>query len=111
MLEADGALATWALAEAPGDVERTTATRLADHRVDYLDFEGAVAGDRGSVTRYDAGACNVVDATDEHWIIDLAGRVLQGRAHLELEDAAEARWQWEFHARTGHGFTKAKGQP
>ena len=59
MLECDGVLLTWNLPQLPiawgGDAETIEATRIADHRVAYLDYEGPVSGDRGTVTRVDGG--------------------------------------------------------
>ncbi len=51
MLEEDGKLLTWALSESPQPGKSIPATRLPDHRVDYLAYEGPVSGDRGSVLR------------------------------------------------------------
>ncbi|CAN5184060.1 hypothetical protein BH11PLA2_BH11PLA2_29470 [soil metagenome] len=53
LLEADGVLKTWRLAEPPRDGVRVEP--ISDHRLLYLDYEGAVSGNRGSVTRFDGG--------------------------------------------------------
>src|SRR4051812_41166798 len=75
MLESGDMLRTWALAQLPRQwhaartrtVERggecpplaagnvVDARELADHRRDYLEFEGAICGQRGSVIRIEAG--------------------------------------------------------
>ncbi len=76
MLEAGESLRTWALYELPNDwraahsytatlVSSCTAASaennvgaepLGDHRRDYLEYEGPVSGQRGRVTRIDAGS-------------------------------------------------------
>jgi len=57
MLETDSALTTWSIL--PQSLTRfpfaCSATRLPDHRKHYLDYEGEVSGNRGTVSRLDAG--------------------------------------------------------
>lgn len=55
MLEAAGVLQTWRLAESPSPDRPTAATALGDHRIAYLDYEGPVSGNRGTVRRWDTG--------------------------------------------------------
>lgn len=53
LLEADGVLKAWRLlAEPLGPV---AAEPNFDHRLLYLDYEGPVSGNRGTVTRWDTG--------------------------------------------------------
>lgn len=63
MLERDGVLLTWNLPQLPaawgGTAETIVATRIADHRIAYLDYEGPVSGNRGTVTRVDSGEYEV----------------------------------------------------
>ena len=55
----DGLLRTWALDELPdltrSDAFLIAARSLPDHRRDYLEYEGPVSGNRGSVSRVAAG--------------------------------------------------------
>jgi hypothetical protein len=55
MLEDGGRLITWAIPELPRAGLQTAATKLPDHRLAYLDYEGPVTGDRGEVRRCDSG--------------------------------------------------------
>ena len=81
MLERDGALLTWSLPALPaawggeGDsaAEQIAATRLADHRIAYLDYEGPISNDRGVVTRVDGGEYEVIEETDEIIRVRLRG--------------------------------------
>ncbi|NUQ64853.1 MAG: hypothetical protein HUU20_20510 [Pirellulales bacterium] len=65
MLESGDALATWALPEPPDAAAELAAESLPDHRPAYLDYEGPIASNRGTVRRWDrarmrsAGARNV----------------------------------------------------
>ncbi len=55
MLESEGKLKTWSLAELPRAGLVTSAIELSDHRIEYLEYEGPVSHNRGSVTRVLAG--------------------------------------------------------
>ncbi len=55
MLEAGDSLLTWALETWPVTTGAIAAWRLSSHRSAYLDYEGPVSGNRGQVTRIDAG--------------------------------------------------------
>ena len=55
LLEAEGVLLTWALSEEPNSALSISATKLADHRIIYLDYEGEISGGRGHVRRWDGG--------------------------------------------------------
>ena len=60
MLEHGGALLTWelptlAFPSLPGSFEQLNVQRLADHRLHYLEYEGPLSNNRGSVQRIDAG--------------------------------------------------------
>ena len=82
MLESGGILRTWALAEEPAADRAIAAEALADHRLEYLEFEGPVSGGRGVVARWDRGACEVVCASPNGLELNLAGERLTGRARL-----------------------------
>jgi hypothetical protein len=57
MLETDTALTTWSIPPQSeiGESFVCSATRLPDHRKHYLDYEGEVTGNRGSVVRIETG--------------------------------------------------------
>ena len=55
MLEHDGQLLTWALSELPRPGRSIVATTLDDHRIEYLELEGSISHDRGSVSRVFSG--------------------------------------------------------
>jgi hypothetical protein len=96
MLEDQGVLLTWALAEQPTadgmDGSAIVAVRLVDHRLAYLDYEGLVSGDRGHVSRVDAGTFAWIERTTVRLRVRLAGTVLCGEAVLTLVDGDA----WDF---------------
>ncbi len=94
MLEMEGVLATWALAQPPAAAGRIAARALANHRLAYLDYEGPISGDRGAVTRYDAGTYQVERRSEGSLVVALTGNTLTGRATLE-RSGPEAE-EWEF---------------
>ncbi len=82
MFEHGDALRTWAIEVEPGVGDAVDARELADHRLAYLDYEGPVSGDRGTVSRWDAGEYRVEREAHDVWTLLLAGRRLQGRMSL-----------------------------
>jgi hypothetical protein len=116
MFEEGGALRTWALAELPRDwqaAHRDTlqtcgpcpppaagdtveAEELADHRLAYLDYEGPISGDRGAVTRVEAGTYQTVSQTPDRWEITIAGCNLQGRVTLSRVQPGGTGWLLSF---------------
>ncbi len=83
MLEIGGALRTWALQDEPAANRRIAARALGDHRVAYLDYEGPVSDDRGTVSQWDGGTFEVVEVKRDLVVARLTGRKLVGRAVLE----------------------------
>jgi hypothetical protein len=93
MLEADGRLRTWRLAEAP-EGERVIAARaIPDHRLAYLDYEGPVAGGRGTVRRWESGTYHIEKEAEEGMTLSLVGSRIKGTAELRRRDGED----WEFH--------------
>lgn len=96
MLEQDGKLLTWAIPEPPRAGLRTSVTKLPDHRLDYLDYEGPISGDRGEVRRVDIGEY-LVNQLD-HTAVDLELHSPNGDLHVELRHHVENEWLAEFSA-------------
>ncbi len=93
MLQRDAALRTWRLLELPASWQRglatflaadssIAATRLADHRLAYLDYQGPVSGGRGAVTRVDCGEYRVDFEDDGALRVELFGQNLRGVVEL-----------------------------
>ncbi len=84
MLDVGDALKTWSLSQPPQPGLEIAATPLADHRRAYLDYEGPVSNDRGSVIRCDAGAYITIRQTDSEWVLDISGENYRGRLTIQL---------------------------
>jgi hypothetical protein len=117
MLEANGVLRTWAIAGFPSSwgatavrsgfaaanlpssvSENIVAEQLPDHRLAYLDYEGPLNGDRGHVSRFDAGTLTTVSESADEWIVALSGQRIRGQLQLTRIAADSPRWQLTFQA-------------
>ncbi len=107
MLEADGTLETWALGELPHDwpgikgvevagLNSVAAAQLADHRLAYLDYEGPVSGDRGTVRRIDAGTYECRQRAPDRFVVDVVGEVIRGEIELQRTAGDASQWQLTF---------------
>lgn len=94
-LERDGALKTWSLASPPvAGPFSIEALQHFDHRLAYLDYEGAISGGRGTVKRLDTGSYEAEwDATSIR--LELSGAVLKGKFLLEFRNPGP-RPAWDF---------------
>jgi hypothetical protein len=98
MLEAGEVLRTWRLAAPPRAGESVRAEPSFDHRRLYLDYEGPVSGDRGTVKAWDCGtyepALEGIDAENRGVVIELTGTRLRGTATLRPDPSGE--WWLQF---------------
>jgi hypothetical protein len=103
MLERGDVLLTWRLDRIPTEACEIAATSLPDHRVAYLDYEGPVSGNRGSVQRVDRGGFEWLASKDDVVSVCLNGSRLQGTARLRKVSADgspdESAWRmiWQPH--------------
>ncbi len=93
MLEHDGTLRTWALSELPAAGQTVDGEALADHRLEYLSFEGELAGGRGAVCRVDAGTYDSIQAGPDSLTVSLQGAKLRGTLTLQCDDLSGQRWR------------------
>ena len=71
MLDVGESLRSWRLGELPRAGLTTTCISTPDHRQAYLDYEGPVSGNRGSVKRVLSGDYSIVEETADHLITEL----------------------------------------
>lgn len=92
MIEQADALATWRLAANPVDRpgDSIPATRLADHRKVYLDYEGPLTAGRGEVARVESGLCDIHRLEVNGCTVRLHGLKCSGEYTLQRMD--EERW-------------------
>jgi len=92
MLEVGDVLRTWRLASPPQLGGTVSAEASFDHRPFYLDYEGPVSGDRGTVVRWDAGTFTRLEEAEDRVVVRLQGRRLDGEAVLSRKAAGD----WVF---------------
>lgn len=93
LLEDGPACRTWRLSSPPHEGATLAAEALPDHRLMYLDYEGPVGGDRGTVTRWDSGRFVWLTSTEAAVSVLINGERCIGR--LDLTRHAES-WQASF---------------
>ena len=97
MLECGDALQTWRLDRIPAVAATISAEPLPDHRLMYLDYEGSVSGNRGTVKQIDKGDftqsrpdTDVADHKDVE--LQLVGTRLRGTARISSQNGT---LEWE----------------
>jgi hypothetical protein len=96
MLETQGGLTTWALAKPPDAAPQVAADALPDHRTAYLDYEGPISDERGSVTRWDRGTYQLRRQDLDEIVVVLAGGTLAGEVTLRRSTDDLARWRFSY---------------
>ena len=82
-LEYGGALKSWAVPKEPSadpKVKRL-AVQVADHALDYADFEGVIDEGRygaGEVKIWDSGTYTPIKTEAKEWVVDIKGNKLNG---------------------------------
>lgn len=93
LLENQAVLLSWRLSEWPppsfdgGETVTILAERIGDHRSLYLDYEGPISGNRGSVHRVDDGTFVHLSADTAYRTVELNGR--QGCYRLSLPETGQ----------------------
>lgn len=94
MLEVGDVLWTWACDEDPTASDSFAAERLADHRRAYLEYQGPVSGQRGSVSRCDAGVYTLEQDSAGQLVVLLRGEKLHS-AQLILRPRHGSSQRWD----------------
>jgi hypothetical protein len=91
LLEAGGVLRAWRLLAEPIAGASVPAEPNFDHRLLYLEYEGPLSGNRGSVRRWDGGTFEWIAYGSDRVEVELRGERLLGRAEWTRSVAA-----WNF---------------
>ena len=95
MLQANDELLTWRWDTIPQDNQVFVASRLANHRIEYLTLEGQLSGNRGTVTRIDQGTFEpAIESFQQQFSIFIQTTKFQGE--LVAEAISEERWEFRF---------------
>lgn len=83
LLESGPVLRSWRLLSEPTVGVAVPVEKNAVHRLLYLDYEGPVSGDRGTVSRWDSGIFEwIIDGTESIEVV-LYGARLSARCVIE----------------------------
>ena len=99
LLETGPALTTWALSRSPEAAGPIEAESLADHRIEYLDYEGPISKGRGTVSRWDAGTYQFISQNERELVVSLEGQRLRGKATLTRADENTRQWRFQLNRR------------
>ncbi|MFG0260948.1 MAG: hypothetical protein ACF788_00950 [Novipirellula sp. JB048] len=85
MFEVGGILKTWATEPIESFQQELMipVEKLADHRLRYLDFEGEIGGDRGTVRRVLAGDYHTIQDAADRFVADLRWIDPEGTARTQ----------------------------
>ncbi len=97
MFEQGGTLRTWTIESELAPHCDVAAQALADHRLEYLKYQGPVSGGRGTVTQWDRGEYTLERDSDNEWQALLSGARLVGRVSLR-RSGADHCWRVSFEA-------------
>jgi hypothetical protein len=98
MVEANGSLVTWRLSAPPTMGDVVSALHIGNHRIDYLDYEGPVSGNRGHVRRWDGGDCHWLERSERLVVVRLHGARLHGILQLQWQRGDD--WQAQLRCET-----------
>jgi hypothetical protein len=90
MLEVGDRLRTWELENLPAPGATIAAIPLADHRLDYLDYEGPLSHNRGTVRQWDRGDYRIIAESQTELVVEIAGDILRGQLTLSPDPATKA---------------------
>ena len=93
MLECDDVLWTWRLPSWPHPGEVLDIERIFDHRLVYLDYEGAISGGRGTVIRREQGQFTWLRRQEGKLEVRVEGLNLKGM--LRLTQSEGEGWRLE----------------
>lgn len=94
MLEAGEILRTWELEAIPTPGRTVMASSLPNHRLEYLDYEGPISNNRGSVRQWDCGTYQTVRESGIEIEFQLIGKQLCGSLLLQQKSSGSAGpWQ------------------
>jgi hypothetical protein len=85
-----GPLWTFALDALPTPGQPLPARKLPDHRPLYLDYEGPISRNRGTVRRLDSGSYSLLERSPRALILNLEGHNFRGRLAFTCSPDADA---------------------
>jgi len=91
LLEHGQACRTWRLLRSPDSKGEIPAESLPDHRLMYLNYEGPISGDRGTVSSWDSGTFEWLINEESLVEVQLSGSRLVGVVRL-VQQRNQGSW-------------------
>lgn len=82
LLEDDGTLRTWTFEQLPERGESVSGHELPRHRLAYLEYEGEVSGNRGTVRRVAGGLYQLIESKPGRMCLGLVSDEISGKLEL-----------------------------
>lgn len=96
LMQQGDVLKSWRLLEPPAAGQWISAQQIPDHRLHYLDYEGPISGDRGTVVRLTSGRFSNRGGQESHSnVYDLFDCELATLATLRHGESGNPRWCFE----------------
>ena len=94
MLESGNCLQTWRLEKNPEEVMNSSAaaTKIFDHPLKFLTYEGPVNKGEGRVRIADTGICQILQENNENIELNMSGQILKGK--FTLTHVKDDQWQF-----------------
>ncbi len=94
MFELNGMLETYRLDRPPDETVQYTAnaTKIFDHPLKFLTYEGLLNTGRGNVRIVEKGTYRIINQEDDRIELELNGKILKGR--FTFTNIEENRWQF-----------------
>ncbi|MGY8767427.1 MAG: DNA polymerase ligase N-terminal domain-containing protein [Pirellulales bacterium] len=84
MLESEDSLRTWSIDDEPTLADVNSAEAIANHRKQYLVYQGPISNNRGYVTQIDRGEYHIIEDTLTRLVVMLNGTKFTGKLELAI---------------------------
>ncbi len=100
LLQTGTVLATWQIPEPPENWPKKsiTCTKIFDHRLKYLTYQGPLSDNRGHIKIVATGRYQPLQITENLWQLTLTGDNINGELNLQHLDMDQ--WQMTFKGET-----------
>ena len=85
LLEQEESLKSWRILKEPDSQTSLEVEPLPDHRMMYLDYEGSVSGNRGTVSQWDKGEFEWISKEEDFFEFLLKGSKLNAKVIIQKQ--------------------------
>jgi hypothetical protein len=96
LLEDGEVLRAWEVPQPLDSQVEQSVRQLPDHRKLYLDYEGPLSNNRGTVAQWDRGTYSLLNQADGKLMLKFAGSIVRGEIHLQKKNDAHEQWMLQY---------------